>query len=104
MPYFFFVFGAVLGVFVEDLEAVVLEEGVVFFAEAGLEVLCFLEAEGLASFAAVFLVAAVLITAFFTAFGRGSVFKETEAGTSSTGAAGRFLAASREFGKKSSMR
>jgi len=59
--------------------------------------------------AGAFLLATVFLAALFPAalltdFGKGSVFKSVEAATSSAGTAGRFLAASRQFGKNSSIR
>lgn len=82
-------------------------EGVVFLAVAGLEERCRLEADGLAlaAAAAVFFVAAVFTTALLTALDNGSVFKEADAGTASaTGMDAICLAASRQFGKNSSIR
>lgn len=61
----------------EDLDEG-LEEGVVFFAVAGLEARFLLEAEGLA-LAAVFFVAALFTAALLIDFGRGSVFEAAEA-------------------------
>ncbi|MBI2331035.1 MAG: hypothetical protein HYU84_02480 [Chloroflexi bacterium] len=89
-----------------EVEALVfVEEGVVFLAVAGLEARCRFEADGLAAVAVVFLVAAVFTAALLTAFDSGSVFKEAEAGTASaTGMDAICLAASRQFGKKSSIR
>ena len=92
-----------LGV-LEGFGAVAFEEGVVFFADAGFEARCLLEADGLALAAVVFFVAAVFTAALFKDFGRGSVFSAAEADTVSAGAAGICLAASRQFGKNSSIR
>lgn len=77
--------------------------GVVFFADAGLDARCRFEEDGLAFAALVFFVVAVLTVALFNARGRGSVFRAAEAATSA-GAEAACLAASRQFGKKSSIR
>ena len=94
--------GADLGAF-EGFGVVTFAAGVVFFAAAGFEARCRFGADGLAS-AAVFFVAAVLTAALRTDFGRGSVFKAAEAAADSVGAEATCLAASRQFGKKSSIR
>lgn len=122
----FFVVLAVVDFFAADLEVVFFagadldEAAVVFFAGAGLDeavVVFFVvagfearfrfDAEGLAFSAAVVLDAEVFRAAFRTAFESGSVFREAEAGTGGGGEAGAeaiCLAASRQFGKKSSIR
>lgn len=103
--YFFLSFEAGFVLFV-GFEGEVLE-GVVFFAEAGFEARGFLAADGFTVSAAVFFVDAVFTTAFLADLGRGSVLREAEARTGSLVSAGAeacCLAASRQFGKKSSIR
>lgn len=102
--YFFFLsFEEVL--FVLEGEAL---DGVVFLADSGLEARCRLEADGLADAAAFFLVAAAFKVAALTDLDRGSVLRDAVAGSrSAAGAAGMeacCLAASFQFGKKSSIR
>lgn len=78
---------------------VFVEEVDVFFAVAGFEARCLFEADG-SALAAVFFVDAV-----FTALERGSVSKDAEADTlAEAGMATICLAASRQFGKNSSIR
>lgn len=78
-------------------------EGVVFLAVVGFEARCFFSGEGLALVEVVFF-EAVFTVADLTDLASGSVLRADEAGTSSAGIAGKFLAASRQLGKKSSMR
>ena len=102
MDYFFLVFGDDF-VALEDLGVVVFAEGVTFLADAGLDARCRLDEDGLAFAAVVFFVAAVFTAALFTDRGRGSVFRAVEE-ANSAGAEATCLAASRQFGKKSSIR
>lgn len=108
-------FGLVAEVFfAADLEAVEVvffagadfDEAVVFFAVAGFDARFRFEPEGLAFSAAVVLDVDVFRADFLTAFESGSVFMEAEAGTGGeeAGAEAICLAASRQFGKKSSIR
>ena len=82
-----------------------LEEGVVFFADEGLEARCRLEADGLAAVAAFFLVA--VLSPALAALDSGSVFEEAEAATGSAEAAGwgaLCFGASFQFGEESPIR
>ncbi|MFM8875161.1 MAG: hypothetical protein ACKOGC_03735 [Anaerolineae bacterium] len=86
------------------LEALEVVEGVVFFAVEGLDERCLFAAAGFSA-AVLVLVAADFFATLLTVLEDASFFKEAEAGISSaTGMDAACFAASRQFGKKSSIR
>ncbi|MCE7919778.1 MAG: hypothetical protein DCC59_13535 [Chloroflexi bacterium] len=104
--YFFLVFGfeTVFGLAADflDLEETAFGVGAIFLADEGLEARLRLEADILAFAAEVFFDVAVFTATFLSDRGSGSVFTAAEAGAAGMDAI--CLAASRQLGKKSSIR